>query len=78
MNVDDLVKRQVGDVLKAASNPHAESPKVIVSTLPKDRRDIVIKTAKGVKSISNEVMARGKQRLLELSDEEWDRLVNDE
>lgn len=75
LNVSDLVKQNVSDILKAAANPGHGKPGVIVRSLPKERQRMIEKTMKGVKEISDAVMTRGKQGLLNMSDDEWNNLV---
>ncbi len=75
--VDDLIKQQVGDVLKAAANADHSKPDVIVRSLPEDRQKLIHKTARQMKTITDDVMTRGKQRLLDMSDDEWERIVNE-
>lgn len=73
--VDDLIKQQVGDVLRAASNPNAESIQVVMKTLEAPRRKMIEKTARGLRELNAEVMARGKATLEGLSDDEWTKLI---
>lgn len=75
--LDAATKRQVANVLNAAGNPDHGKADVIVKSLPKDRQKLINKTAKQVKAISDEIMARGKKALEDMSDEEWDALVNE-
>lgn len=76
LNVDDLIKRQVADVLKAASNPDSERIDVVIRSLPKEQRKMIDKTAKGLNALNADVQARGKGRLDAMSEGEWERLVN--
>lgn len=78
LDVHERVKQDVADILNAAANPDHGKPSVIVKSLPKERQALIQKTAKAVKAISDDVMARGKQRLLEMSEQEWDALVNEQ
>jgi hypothetical protein len=75
--VHDTIKDSIGAVLRAAANPHAESIDVIIKTLDKPRRKMIDKTAKGLRELQAERMARGKARLEAMSDEEWQKLVDD-
>lgn len=77
LNVSGDIKQHVGDILKAAANPDHGKPDVIVKSLPKDRQALINKTVKAVQVISDSVMARGKQRLLDISEDEWQRLVDE-
>lgn len=77
LKVDDLIKKQVGDVLKAASNPDSERIDVVIKTLPKEQRKMIDKTAKELNVLSAEVQARGKRKIDSLSDAEWQKLVDD-
>lgn len=76
--IDGAAKRAIADTLQAAANPDHGKPAVIVRSLPKERQALIVKTARRMKSITDDVMDRGKARLFGLSDEEWDKLVSDE
>lgn len=70
-------KRQIRRMLEAAANPNAEAPEVVIETLPVERRVDIRQTMTQVGGTLLTVSRRGGQKLLALSDEEWDRLVND-
>lgn len=72
-----MIKREVEAVIKTASNPNAKRTIVVVKTLPEDRQKIIGKTARELKALTNERMADSKKRLMELSDDEWNELVNE-
>lgn len=74
LDVDDIVKRQIGDSLKAASRG-GESLEFALNNLPKERLEIVMQTAKSFRAISRGVARRGKKALQDMSQEEWDALV---
>jgi len=74
--LDRSAKNALRDILKAASNKGHSAPDVIVKSLPLERQKLINKTAREMKAITDDVMARGKQRLMDMSDDEWDRLVN--
>jgi hypothetical protein len=73
--VHDTIKDSIGAVLRAAANPHAESIDVIIKTLDKPRRKMIEKTAKGLRELQADVMARGKGKVDGLSDDEWNSLI---
>jgi hypothetical protein len=76
--VDNVSKRAIEDTLRAASNPNAERIDVVIKSLEPERRKMIEKTAKGLRDLSAEVNARGKERLEAISDEQWQRLLDDE
>lgn len=69
--------RQVEETLKAAANPDSEKVDVIISTLDKSRQKMIAKTAKQVGAITDSVMRRGRAALEAMSDEEWEKLVDE-
>lgn len=75
LKVDQRTKDTLGDVLRAAANPHAESIEVIIKSLPEARRKMIEKTARGLRALNADVMARGKGRIDGLSDDEWTSLI---
>jgi hypothetical protein len=77
LKVDDLIKKQVGDILKAASNPDHGKIDVVVKSLPKKRREMIGKTAREVQKVTKSITARGMAALDEMSDEEWERLLDE-
>lgn len=75
--IDEASKRVLADSLRAASNPNNERIDVVMKTLEPIRRKMIEKTAKGLRSLNAETMARGKERLEAISDDEWQRLIDD-
>ncbi len=75
LGLSKQASQTVEDILKAAANPDHGKADVIVKSLPQEQQKLIGKTAKAVKSISDDVMARGHKALRELSDDEWNRLV---
>lgn len=70
--------RTLTDILNTASNHDHSKADVIVKSLPKDRQKLIGKTAKAVKGISDDIMARGKKRLMDMSEDEWNTLVDEQ
>lgn len=75
LEVSDMVKRNVGDILKAAANPQSEDIRVVIQTLEAGRKALVEKTAKDLMKTNRERMARGRARIEEMSDDEWNELI---
>jgi hypothetical protein len=71
-------QRAIANTLKAAANPHHGKADVIVKSLPKERQRMIHKTMAGVKKISDAIMTRGKKGLLDMAQDEWDALVNEQ
>ena len=78
LDISDSAKKAVGDSLRAAAAPDHGKVDVIVKSLPMDRQKIIGKTARAMKSITDDVMARGKAKLLDMSQDEWDALINEQ
>ncbi len=74
--VSSAEKDALADILKTAANPNAERLDVIIAGLPDDRRKLVEDTAKAVGAITNDVVTRGSKALMEMSDEEWQALID--
>lgn len=70
-------KRAVMRSLEAAANPDAESPEVVIASLPKERRDTVLSHVRDFMLFSGGLMKRGRDKLAAMSDAEWQRLVNE-
>lgn len=70
-------KRALGDILRAAANPNSEKIDVVVSSLEPARQKLVKKTARQVREITQDVTSRARKALEDMSDEEWQRLVDE-
>lgn len=70
-------KRLIRQMLTAAANPNAEAPEVVIETLPVERRTDIKQTITEVGAVMRGVSQRGERALLQMSDAEWERLVND-
>ena len=62
-------------MLRSAANPGSQQVDVVVSQLPIIQQQSVAETVRGVSSAFNSAAARGRQGLLDIDDDEWDRLV---
>jgi hypothetical protein len=69
-------KQQLSNILQAASNPVAERIDVVVASLPQERRANVERTSKAIARVTSGVTSRGRDGILTLTDEEWEKLVN--
>jgi hypothetical protein len=70
-------KLQIRRMLEAAANPNAEAPEVVIETLPVERRTDIKQTQRAVGGIMLGLTRRGGQKLMALSDEEWNALVDE-
>jgi hypothetical protein len=70
-------KQTVIAMLQAAANPDSQRIDVVLRTLQPDRRRTIERTASKVNEATNKTLARARAALLELSDDEWQRLVDD-
>lgn len=77
LKVSKAAKQQIADMLQAAANPDSEHPTVVMATLPGERKHNVQQTAQALKQVTSSVTRRGKQALIEMSDEEWQKLVDE-
>lgn len=76
LKIDRASRGVLADILKAASNPDAESLPVVLASLPKPRRRSVDKTAAQIQAITRGIMTRARDGLSALSDADWDALVD--
>jgi hypothetical protein len=68
-------KRAVLRSLEAAAKDNAESPEVVIASLPVDRRDSVIAHVKDFMTFGGGIAKRGGEKLAGMSEAEWQRLV---
>jgi hypothetical protein len=64
-------------MLEAAANPDAESPENVIKTLPPERRGNVEATISALTRQRRGITNRGRVTLQQMSEDEWDRLVNE-
>jgi hypothetical protein len=69
-------KRAVMRSLQAASSDNAESPEVVIASLPAERKETVLSHVKDFLTFGSGVASRGREKLAALSDAEFDALVN--
>ncbi len=67
----------IKQMFSAAANGDSETPAVIISTLPENRRTDIQQTSAAIGTTLSTVGRRGGARLMQLSDEEWTALVNE-
>lgn len=70
-------KQQLERMLLAAANPQNETVEVIIQTLPAHRRKRIQATAEGLHKNMQAVTSRAKRSLMDMSDTEWERLVEE-
>lgn len=70
-------KRAVKASLQAAQNPDAESPDVIIASLPRERRETVVKHTGEFIQFSQGITARGKVGLEAMDEAEFQRLIDE-
>ena len=70
-------KAVLADILKAAANPQSEDIHVIIASLPAERRQLIEVTVKELGAITAGVMARGRKALEDMSEDEWQALVDE-
>lgn len=69
-------KRQLIAMLEAAANPAAEAPEVVIQSLEAERRDNILATIDTLNRFTGGLAARGTARLLEMSDADFNALVD--
>lgn len=70
-------KRAITESLRAAANPEGETPQAAIRTLDKEEQKAIKAAQAGYKRVLSAPEARGKAALMSLSDDEWQRLVNE-
>lgn len=70
-------KKHLAAMLVAAANPNAESSQAVMATLPGERKANAQKTARVIHETATHVALRGRQKLLGMSDNEWQKLVDE-
>lgn len=70
-------KQQLERMLLAAANPQNETVEVIIQTLPAHRRKRIQATAEGLHKNMQAVISRAKRSLMDMSNAEWERLVEE-
>ena len=73
-----VVQSAVMQSLLAATNPDAENPLVVIAAMDADDRRAIEAAAQGYAQTLNTPGQRGRAALLGMSDEEWNRLFDDE
>lgn len=77
LNISKAAKQQLIAMLQAASNPASESVDVVINTLDIERRKDVQGTASALQQRMAGVATRGRQALEAMSEDEFNRLVEE-
>lgn len=75
--IPPAAKKQLQAMLEAASNPDSETTAAIIKTLSKDRQELVKEMADALTLQTTMVVRRAGQGLDAISDDEWNKLVNE-
>lgn len=70
-------QRQLIAMLQAAANPNAESAAEVIKTLDPERRANVEATIRQLAQNRRAITRRGRAGLRAMSDDEWQRLVDE-
>lgn len=70
-------RAQLANMIKAASNPNAERIDVVIASLDEARKGNVQATVNALNLHTHSLLGRGRTRLAAMSDEAFDRLVED-
>lgn len=73
-----FVQDAVMQSLLAATNPSAESPLVVIQTLEMEERLNIQQASQGYAQTLNAVGQRGRAALSMMSDQEWQKLLDDD
>jgi len=76
-NLSPAGKALIASQLRAAANPAAETPQVVIETLPKARRDDIQTTQVALGGMTARITSRGGATLLALPDAAWNTLVEE-
>lgn len=76
LKISAAAKKQLRDMLKAAANPDNEKVDVIIRTMSKDEQRNIAATTQAVSDFTAATVTRGGAKLMALSDDEWERLLN--
>lgn len=71
LNISEAAKRLLEAMLRAAANPDAESPVVIIASLSGARRESIEEALRVLAAHASGIVARGGSSTREISDEEW-------
>jgi hypothetical protein len=74
--IDEDSKRVLRDILLASSNPDGERADVVIATLESERQTQIVSLIDQIGEQSSANIARGAAALQDLSEAEWERLVN--
>lgn len=74
-NISTAGKAVVMQSLRAAANPNAESPDVVIKTLDADEKRAVKEAQAGYTQALNAPLSRGRARLMQMSADEWDKVI---
>lgn len=77
LKISAKAKKQLASMLRSSSNEGAQNIDVVIASLERERQQEVAEAAKAVTAVTNVVLGRAASGLLQMSDNEWQRLVND-
>ena len=77
LKLTPAAKTQLGDMLKAAANPNSERADVVIKTMTPEEQANIAATITSLTGVQDSIVARGKQALMDMSDEEWQSLVDE-
>lgn len=75
--ISERGRSHLEQMLRAAANPNAERIDVVIASLDDERKRNVSQTAKALADLTRERVARGAARLLEMPEDEFNRLVEE-
>lgn len=75
--IPEAARRQINDILRAASNPEGESVEAGIRGLETERKRIVRENQAELNTRFNGVVSRGSQELLMMDEAEWQRLIEE-
>ena len=62
----------------AAANPQAETPRVVIDSLPQEERALIVPYEASYGQILGRTAIQGQNALMQMTDEQWNSLIDDD
>lgn len=72
------VSNAIMDSFNAAANPSAESPEVVIQSLPQEDRAMIVPFTAAYGHVLGGVALQGQIGLMNMTDEQWNALLDDD
>lgn len=77
INLSPAGKKMIAESIKAAANPGSENIDTVLLTLTPERQEVIKAAAGEITKHQSRITRRAAKGLSEISDSEWDALVNE-